>query len=981
MRVKNFSKRIKRIPLFILMGVFNILMVNAQISLSGIVTDIHNDPIPGASVIIKGTSTGVITDIDGHFSINAPENSTLIVSFLGFLTTEITVGQQRTLQIRLEEDNQLLDEIIVIGYGQVRRGDVTGSMTTIRPDELNRGMQITAQDALIGRVAGVNIVPGNGAPGSTGTIRIRMGASLSASNDPLIVIDGIPTANSASLSSINPNDIESFTVLKDASATAIFGSRASNGVIIITTKRGSSTASKPRINYSSNFAVSQLPGYYEVLSADEFRRVFAEHANAPESFQLGTASTDWQREIYRTGTGTEHNLSVTGNTNNIPYRASVGFIGQNGTLKKNDYQRYSGDIALSPRFLNNHLAFDLNVRGSIEQRNPARGVTSSATFFDPTRPIRQTNPDDMGLGYFMWFNAGGTPINLAASNPVADLELIKNFETLHRSIGNFSVDYKIHGLEDLSVKISTAYDVSNRRRDESIPDKAPSTYTSIRNDGRGRKYWSENRNQNTLFNSVITYNTSIDNKHNINAMGGYEWQRFWYENRSETIIKDVEDNTLPDEGHLFLVSFFGRFNYSFDHKFLVTATLRSDATSRFSPENRWGLFPSAAVAYRISEEDFLRSSNILSDLKLRLSYGQTGQQAIGGYYPWLGTYSISTDDVQYGFGNDWVNMFRPDGYNPNIKWETTSTYNVGIDYGFWNNRFAGSIDVFKRFTKDLLNEIDLPAGSNFTNRLATNIGSMESNGIELGLNLVPVNTRDWQWTVNGNFTYSKSKITKLDVVGREDNHVNAGGVDRNNLQIHKVGEMPNTFFLLEQAYDDAGKPMEGQYIAPDGSITTVASDANKYVTGKSSRIPYYYGLSTSLRYKQFDFGINARGAFDFYVFNYRESGQVLDGLFSGNGNSSNISKRGAERGFRYSQRFSDMFLEKGDFFTIDNVTLGYTFPRVWNNSSSLRLAFSAQNILKVTGYTGLDPEIFNGIDNSITYQRPRIYTLSVNLNF
>ncbi|MDR1202336.1 MAG: TonB-dependent receptor [Tannerellaceae bacterium] len=974
----------KRIFFFVLAGIFHFIALNAQsgktISVGGLVKDSFGEPVSGASVVVKGTNNGTATDMDGHFQLSAPENGTLIISFLGFITQAVAINSKTQMNVILEEDQQLLDEIVVIGYGQVKKGDITGSLSTIKPDELNKGMQVTAQDALIGKVAGVNVIPGDGSPGSTGTIRIRMGASLSATNDPLIVIDGIPVANSAPLSSINPNDIETFTVLKDASATAIYGSRASNGVVIITTKKGSSTASKPRINYSSNYTVTQLPGYYDVLSADEYRKALVEKANIPEGFELGTASTDWQKEIFRTGLGMDHNLSVSGNTQNIPYRVSAGYLNQNGTLKANNYERFNGDIALSPQFFDNHLTLDINIKGIIERSHPASSDDiGSAIFFDPTRPIYQIYPDDMGLGYYMWMN-GDKPVTLAATNPVSDLVLTDRSDVTKRSIGNFAIGYKIHGLEDLNLKISLGYDIRNSRYEENTPDKAPSMYTGNRNDGRSKAYWSESDNKNYLFNAVANYSKDMNSKNHINVMAGYEWQRFWFHTESETIVKDVPDNSIPDEDHLYLLSFFGRFNYSFAQKLLLTATLRADATSRFAPQNHWGYFPSVAIAYRLTEEKFFKNINGLSDLKLRASYGQTGQQAIGDYHPYLGTYTISTNDARYLFGNEWVSMYRPNGYDPNIKWETTTTYNVGIDYGFLNNRIAGTIDVFKRYTTDLLNDIFVPAGSNFTNSFATNIGNMEGNGVELGLNLVPVKTPDWEWSLSSNFTYSVSKITKLNTIDTETSWVNAGGVSRNNLQIHKVGELPNTFFLLKQAYADDGKPLEGNYIAPDGAITTVNSDANKYITGKSSRAPYYYGLSTRLMYKQWDLGINGHGSSGNYVFNYQEAKQSLNQLVDAQKVSNNISRTAMERGFTQEQIFSDHFLENGAFFKIDNITLGYTFRKLWSASNSLRLALSAQNIVTITKYSGVDPEIYNGIDNSI-YQRPRTYTLSLHLNF
>ena len=984
--LKN-RKGAREILLLLLVGLFSFTSLSAQnsgtIQVSGVVTDSKSgETVIGASVKVKSGSTGTVTDYDGKFQLSASANATLVVSFLGYKTKEVPVANKTNLSINLDEDSELLSEVVVIGYGQVRKGDATGALTSVKPDELNKGLQITAQDALIGRVAGVNIVPGDGAPGSGGTIRIRMGASLSADNDPLIVIDGVPV-NNTSISFINPNDIETFTVLKDASATAIYGSRASNGVIIITTKKGSlGGSSKPQVNYSANFTVSKIPDYYDVLSADEYREIYTNGTiNVPEtSFKLGAASTDWQKEIYRTAFGNEHNLSVTGTAKQIPYRVSVGYLSQDGVLKSNNYKRFNGGFGLSPKFFDKHLSIDINVKGSIERSHPvSTGAIGSAISFDPTRPVHQSYPGDVGLGYYVWMDDSGKPRSLAATNPVAELELIKKLHTINRTLGNLAVDYKIHGFEDLHLNMNLGYDIRRNKQEETTPDLAPLMYVSNRSDGRGQFHSEDNKNTNYIISTYANYIKDLGSKHNINAMAGYEWQRFWYSTNPRNLVKDVVDTSIPDEDLLYLLSFFGRFNYSFDQKLLVTATLRADASSRFSPDNRWGYFPSVALGYRLTEEKFIRDIKPLSDLKVRLSYGQTGQQDIGGYHPYLPLYTISSDAARYPFGDEWLYMYRPNGYDPNIKWETTSTYNAGLDYGFLNNRIYGSIDVYKRYTKNLLNDIYVPAGSNFTNKLETNIGDMEGQGFEFAISAIPVKTKDWEWTISGNFTYGKSKITKLNTIDTETSYVKTGSVSRNDLQIHKVGETPNTFFLLKQAYDENGKPLEGKYIAKDGSITTIQSDDNKYVTGRSSRTPYYYGLSTHLTYKKWDFGINGHGSFGNYVFNYQQAKQSLASVYS-EGMSGNISRVALERGFAKEQYFSDYFLESGAFFKFDNITLGYTFHKLWNTSSSLRMAFSAQNIAIITNYSGADPEIYNGIDNN-TYQRPRTYTLSLNLNF
>lgn len=985
--IKKNKRHVKEIFFLLVVSIFSLTNLSAQnsrtIQVTGVVTDSQSgETIIGASVKVKSGSTGTVTDYDGKFQLPVSENATLVVSFLGYKTKEVSVDNKTNLSVKLDEDSELLNEVVVIGYGQVRKGDATGALTSVKPDEQNKGLQITAQDALVGRVAGVNIVPGSGAPGSGGTIRIRMGASLSANEDPLIVIDGVPV-NNTSISFINPNDIETFTVLKDASATAIYGSRASNGVIIITTKKGSAGGSaKPQINYSANFTVSKIPNYYDVLSADEYRQIYKDGTiKVPESsFQLGSASTDWQKEIYRTAFGNEHNLSVTGTTKQVPYRVSLGYLSQDGVLHSNNYKRFNGGLGLSPKLFGKHLSLDINAKGSIEREHPvSTGAIGSAISFDPTRPVYESYPGNVGLGYYMWMDGSGKPRSQAAANPVAELKLSDKLNTTYRTLGNIAADYKIHGFEDLHLNLNLGYDIRRKKEEETIPDLAPSMYVSNRNDGRGKFHSEDYRNSNYILSVFGNYIKDITPKHNINAMAGYEWQRFWYSNNPKDVVKDVIDTSMPDEDVLYLISFFGRFNYSFDQKLLLTATYRADGSSRFSPDNRWGYFPSLALAYRLTEEKFIKNIKPLSELKLRVSYGQTGQQDIKGYHPYLPLYTVSSDAARYPFGDQWLYMYRPNGYDPHIKWETTSTYNAGLDYGFLNNRIYGSIDVYKRYTKDLLNDIYVPAGSNFTNKLYTNVGDMEGKGIEFAINGVPVKTKDWEWNISGNFTYGKAKITKLTTIDTDGSYVKTGGIDRNDLQIHKVGKTPNTFFLLKQAYDENGKPMEGKYIAKDGSITTVQSDDNKYITDKSSRVPYFYGLSTHLTYKKWDFGINGHGSFGNYIFNYQEAKQSLARVY-GDGISGNISRTALERGFAKEQYFSDYFLESGAFFKFDNITLGYTFHKLWNTSSSLRMAFSAQNIAIITNYSGADPEIYSGIDNN-TYQRPRIYTLSLNLNF
>lgn len=967
-----------------IVGLLLSLSASAEgVNIKGHVKDVAGEAIIGANIVVKGTTLGTISDYDGNFVLEVPANSTLNITCIGYKGKEVKVAKQTILSIVLEEDTELLDEVVVIGYGQMKKGDIAGSLLTMKPDELNRGRLVTAQDALVGKIAGVNVVPGSGAPGDGGTIRIRMGASLSASNDPLIVIDGIPVT-STSISAINPQDIASFTVLKDASATAIYGSRASNGVIVITTKKGNADGTqKMKFSYNGNFTVSEVYKYMDVLGTDEYRDAFAKYANAPDDFKLGDASTDWQKEIYRTAFGTDHNLSLTGGIKSMPYRVSVGYTNQNGIIKANNYERFNASVGLSPKFFDKHLSIDVNIKGSIENNESvSTGVIGSAISFDPTRPVRENYPDNVGLGYFTWM-VGGAPIVIAPNNPVAELELSDKQNKTKRSIGSAVIDYKIHGLEDLHLNLSLGYDIQRKTTDEMIPQFAPAMYTSNQKDGTGKVYAYVQDKKNTLLDIYANYDKEIK-KHHINAMAGYGWQRFWYKNHdstSDTFGKELSSPT-HGEGELYLLSFYGRLNYSFAQRYMLTATLRSDASSRFSKDTRWGYFPSVAAAWRVNEEAFLKNVKAISDLKLRFSYGQTGQQDIGSYYQHLSTYTASYDEVRYQFGNDWQTTYRPNGYDPKIKWETTETYNIGIDYGFLNNRISGSVDYYWRTTKDLLNKIYVPAGSNFTNIIETNIGNMDSKGLEMSLTAIPVKTKDWEWTVSGNFTWNTSEIKKLNTIDTDNNYIktgDAGGTGK-YLQIHKVGETPNTFFLLQQAYDDNGKPLDGKYVAKDGSITTSEEDANKYITGKSSKAPYYYGVSTRLTYKKWDLGINGHGSAGNYVYNYVAASQSFDSFYSANGTSGNVLRSTLDTGFAQQRLYTDYFLEKGNFFRIDNITLGHTFNRLWNSSSSLRLSFSVQNVATITKYSGIDPEIYSGIDKNV-YQRPRIYMLGLNLNF
>ena len=957
---------------------------------TGQILDENGEPMIGVTVTASGVKGGAITDIDGNFTLDGVPAATqdISVSYLGYETKSVRIGAGNNMHISMTPDNQLLQEVVVVGYGTVKKTDLTGSVSAIKPDELGRGANSTAQDALVGKVAGVNVVTSSGAPGSGSTIRIRSGASLSASNDPLIVIDGVPVDNSTIeggsnlIGGINPNDIETFTVLKDASATAIYGSRASNGVIVITTKKG--TKGAPKFNYSANFAVSTTAKRLEVLSADEFRKFVPTVQGVPSNITMGNTSTDWQDQIFRTAFGMDHNLSMSGSiAKKTPVRVSLGYTNQNGIIRTNNYKRYTIDAGISPKFLGDHLSLNINLKGSFEDNARVdESVVGNAMGYDPTRPVHTgsaTAATDPGLGYFVWMN-GNSPMAIQTDNPVAQIELQDMHNKLYRSIGNASVNYKVHGLEDLQFNLNLGYDVLESKYNNNVPTLAGMMYTANMKDGTGLNYNSKHNKRNTLLDFYANYSHTFGKLHDFSVMAGYGWQHFWKKYSDSTLSPEGEELFSPkhSESEYYLLSLYGRLNYTYASRYMLTATLRSDGSSRFAKGNRYGYFPSVALGWNIAEEAFLKHQKVLNTLKLRLSYGVTGQQDIINDYPYMTTFSVSYPESSYRFGDTWYNTYRPNGYDRDIKWETTTTWNAGLDYGFLNNRIYGSLDIYKRHTKDLLNTIPVISGVNYSAVLTTNIGEMDNKGVEFSINAVPVDTKDFTWSVGLNYTWNDSKITKLNTVDSEGSYVETGAISSTGkfVECFMVGKRPYTFYLAKQAYDDNGKPIEGQYVQPDGSV----SSTETRVASKCALPKSYLGFNTQLQYKDWQLSIAGHGSFGNYIYNYVEANQYQQQVYSDQGNFSNILKVTAEKGFQQQQLYSDYFLQKGDFFRIDNITLAYTFNKLWNTKSSLRLAATVQNVCTFTGYSGIDPEIYNGIDRDI-YPRPRTFSISANLNF
>lgn len=986
--------------LFWLAGILLSVQAFAQsITIRGNVKDNTGMGIIGANILVKGTTNGTITDFDGNFTLDAQKSDIIVISFIGYKTQELPAAP--TMNVVLKDDSEVLEDVVVIGYGSVKKSDLSGSVVAVKAEEMNRGAVTSPQELIMGKVPGLSVAQPNGQPGGGSTIRIRGGASLNASNDPLIVIDGIPVSNDAApgtpsaLSTINPNDIETFTVLKDASATAIYGSRASNGVIIIQTKKGSQD--KIKVSYSSTYTLRDLYQRFETLDAATYRDVmYKQWAGTPQQDEVykllneyPDQATDWQDAIYQTGLATDQNIGISGKAGFMPFRVSFGYNNEKGTLKTSKYERYTASVNLSPKFFNNHLSVDVNVKGTINNNTFANdGAIGAAAYYDPTKPIYNTT--GANNGYWNW---EGT--TLAATNPLSLLYDVTNQGTTKRSLGNLQLDYKIHGLEDLRANLNVGYDVAVTDGDNYVNKGSYQSVIDSDFPGVGHGNTWHNLRRNHLLDFYLNYVKDIEAiKSHIDVMAGYSWQHFYYSNLNinksnvmEKQDKDVTgfeyneneqryysttDRRLPYENYL--VSFFGRLNYNLMDRYLLTATLRRDGSSRFSKNNRWGLFPSAALAWTISNEKFMEGAqNVLSNLKLRLGYGITGQQEISDYM-YLTTYTTSTDPHSMYLGHY---LMKPDGYSPDLKWEETATYNVAVDYGFLNNRINGSIEFYEKHTKDLLNTVNAPAGTNFATTLTANVGEMENKGVEFNVNAVAVQTKDFTWELGYNVTWNDSKITKLTASYNPDYE----GIDAGTNQKHQVGYAPNTFYVFQQVYDADGNPIQNAIVDRngDGKIT----DDDKYLTGKSPMAKVYMGLSSQFTYKNWDLGFNLRASFGNYVYNGNFSGNATSYNYGGQGILSNLYEGYQITGWNQrsitEQGATDYFLEDASYLKMDNLTLGYSFQNLTKARLSGRISASMQNVFTISKYRGLDPEC--GAVDGTMWLRPRTYTIGLTLNF
>ena len=959
-----------------------------NISFKGHVKDQTGFPIIGANILHQATNNGVVTDIDGNFEFLVPDTATLVVSYIGYLNQNVKASKKPTT-IVLKENTIALDEALVIGYGSVKKSDATGSVVAIKPDEMNRGLTTNAQDMMAGKIAGVSVVSDGGTPGGGATIRIRGGSSLSASNDPLIVIDGLAMDNdgikgvSNPLSTINPNDIESFTVLKDASATAIYGSRASNGVIIITTKKGSKGA-KPTISYSGNVSISTKKGEVEVLDGDQFRSFVKElYKDRPEVIEkLGQANTNWQDEIFQTAVGTDHNLTVSGGLKNMPYRVSVGYTNQDGILKTSEFERYTASMNLSPSFFNDHLRVNINAKGMIANNRFANtGAIGSAISFDPTQSVYDNREQFNNYGgYFQWLDNSNIYNNLSPQNPVGMLNLKNERANAKSFLGNAQFDYKFHFLPELRANLNMAMDYSTGKQTLYVDP------TAAECEGYGREGYEDRVKTNKSLDFYLQYAKEFG-VHGLDVMAGYAWQHFY--NKGNYEYYGITDPTrLPSIGQYksesFLVSFFGRVNYNLLDRYLLTVTMRRDGTSRFPVDNRWSMFPSVALGWKINEESFMQQFHNLSDLKLRVGYGITGQQNLNqGDYPYIPIYSDNQDGAFYPFDGIYFPTSRPEAYNLGLKWEETTTYNAGFDFGFLGNRINGSVDAYYRRTDDLLNVVDIAAGTNFTNRLISNVGSLENKGIEFAINAKPIVTKNFTWDIGYNITYNENKITDLIGGTSEGYLIETGGISSgtgNNIQAHTVGLPASSFYVYEQVYDNNGNPIDGLFVDRNGD--GVINDQDRYFYKKPAA-DVLMGLNSKMIYKNWDFGFSLRASLGNYVYNDVASGRANvgeSGVYSSSGFLTNRPTSAFETNFGGASNsyMSDYYVQNASFLRVDNITLGYSFSNLFKKGINGRIYGSVSNPFVFTKYKGLDPEVNGGIDNNL-YPRPMVSLIGVSI--
>ena len=1018
-----------------MVGLLCAIGANAQsITVRGTVVDPSGEPLIGASILAEGTSVGTATDIDGNYAINVNPDATLVFSYVGYDPQSVAVKGRTTIDVTMKENSVMLNEVVAIGYGVVKKSDATGSVAVVKPDEIEAGLATSVQDMLVGQTPGV-VVTTAGGPEGGASIRVRGGSSLNSSNDPLIVLDGVPLDNGGvqgmgnPLAMISPENIESMTILKDASATAIYGARASNGVIIVTTKRGKS--GKPQINFSANMYINHAHKRWDVLSADEFRNLIVERfgENSDAANALGDTSTDWQDEVLRTTVSSDYSLSIGGTAGVLPYHANISYTNSNGIIKTSKMDRLTLGFNLSPKFFQDHLSVNANVKGFyVRNQFGDAGALSSAISYDPTHPVRSDLPIVGGTsgqkymfnGFYEFANVNSEGVvqlyDNASLNPVGMLENKDNYANVYRSNGNLQLDYSMHFLPELHANLNLGYDVSKTNETNATAANSAEAWKNHEHYGGGYKTDTYQFKSNTMLEFYLNYKKEFDAASQmVDVVGGYTWQRTYneghysgangnagvrtspglnyptlvdgkyYMDQNDATVdlvgKPFQADGISSDGnyhwkdHLQLLSFYGRVNYGLLDRYLLTFTVRGDATSRFSKNNRWGVFPAAALAWKLNNEAFLESaSGWLSDLKLRLSWGQTGQQEVGSSINYMPMYAIASPSVSYPNGlGGWYLPVYARGYNPDLTWETTTTYNAALDFGFLNNRITGNIEYYHRKTTDLLAFVAVPAGSSTTNMLNRNIGSLENYGVEFNIQARPVVTKDFTWTLNYNVGWNHNEITEL----TGNSVFKVGGIsggNGNTVQIHAVGHPANSFYLFQQVYDENGAPLEGVYVDQNGDGQIDEADK---IINKSPDPKVTMTFGSQFRWKSWDLGFNIRASIGNYVYNNVLSTKaVYNDLFAYGLN--NLVKN--DHYFEQPRYMSDYYLRNASFVRCDNITLGYTWDNLINDHLRLRLFGAVQNPFVITKYKGVDPEVFGGIDNSV-YPRATVYSLGLVATF
>lgn len=980
----------KRSLLLVALFVIGCLQLMAQTrTIKGEVTDAQNgEALIGATVMVEGEKGGTVTDFDGNFSLQVSSSAKKIkVSYIGYIDKVLSISDN--MKVKLESDSKALADVVVIGYGTARKSDLTGSVATVKSKDFNKGLVSSPEQLINGKVSGVQIMSNSGSASAGSTIRVRGGASLNASNDPLIVLDGVPleqggiSGNSSNfLSMINPSDIESMTVLKDASSTAIYGSRASNGVIIITTKKGQQGAVK--VNFNTINSLQTRAQMVDMLSRDEFVNVINQFGTDNQKSLLGTANTDWNDEVYRTAFGTDNNLSVSGSIDKwLPFRVSVGYYNQSGLVRKDNVERWTGNVVLTPSFFQDHLKLTINAKGTLNNNsfNNGGAVWAAATF-NPTIPVYSGN-DKYG-GYNEALDADGYPVNAGVRNPRGLVDLYDSKSKVSRFIGSMDVDYKVHFLPDLKLHATVGADYAKGDGTVYVPAYAAQSYNKDESLGGSDYKYGPQKNENRLLTLYANYAKYFEDiKSNVDLTAGYDYQ-YWKSTTPLYYTKSAAGTNLStvkasDYRHVML-SYYGRINYSFDGKYLLTATVRRDASSRFSKDTRWGTFPSVALGWTLTEEPWLKNQKVLSNLKLRASYGVTGQQEGIGNYNYLPVYTYSVAGTEAFINGQYINTYRPEAYVSDLKWETTTSWNFGLDFGFLDGRIGGAIDFYTRKTKDLLASVPTAAGTNFSKTILTNVGNVDSKGIEVSLNATPIQTKDWEWNLSYNFTWQDMKVKNLSLTkGGSQTNVKVGpSIDAYQFQVLSEGYEPYMFYVYHQLYDSkTGKPIEGAYadLNNDGEI----NDADLY-RYHSPAPKYIMGLSTSLRYKQLTLGMSFRANIDNYVYNgMGMSTGAFETVSYNNSQLNNLNTSFLKTGFKTRQYLSDYYVENASFLKLDNLSLSYNVGKI-NKWASLTVSAMVQNVFTITGYSGTDPEVPNGMDNSF-YPRPRTYSVSLGLQF